>query len=809
MASVALAIEQAASQKVEESLWWESHEALFLELDKYASCGAGSAFSDAGILRHVAADAAKSLTQKLIGNHSWFLNTILHFRPPCEKSRSALNLARVAIGNHTLDIQDFMKNLAIQLSAQLVLDEVQSYILVSNFFGSDASALSYTNETLMQKIAMKYYLERQCLLKCTRLILLFQMAEESDAYIGRAILEELEKLVKHGLEDKILAVLKRLLAVEQPSHLDPGLISLWAEETAVEQSLVLDILFLLYYEPICPCSFHKWKEIFVMFEEEIFYGTSLRKLALTSEAEKCICHVKHQAILVIIEALDLDKLLMMVFNELPFSQGEHAFTLDELQQIDSMIAGISSADVSEYMPLLLGWASFVCLVSCLPSTEGHLLLEIDHTIYMRQAYGNGVFDFLLDMLHGERFKESDALIGGYKSIAKALVAAFLAAYDVASQIDSTVFDNLVEIFYAIYCGQESLCTEFWDRESAIDGPVRSLIFLLRDCFPYKLIALAQLLACLSEGPWAAECVYDFLYRMVEITSLYEHSKQSSVCIGQVVQIALPLQVPGAPGLLIPAGTRGHILQLIDDSFSLVHWECEHSGIVVILVRMLDQSLKDFESKEVHANLNLICSILSSNKMLARLLLELDCSVVTVGARSNGLMEKSLRVDVLNIICLIMNILLERFGNTEAVVLCMKILSVFSLCCPGQVMLKLNGTSLFQSESDGGSLIENFSKMMIDSERASSCYLVVVAVLDLCMVLVDKGVRSDSLNMMVTHFIGNLLVNHVNWKYTQKYERWQVATKVLQLMSVVLNSYQVSMELKARVLEMLLVDAAIH
>lgn len=40
----------------------------------------------------------------------------------------------------------------------------------------------------------------------------------------------------------------------------------WAEETTLEQTLLLDILFLLYYEPLYSCKAVRLKELLKMFQ---------------------------------------------------------------------------------------------------------------------------------------------------------------------------------------------------------------------------------------------------------------------------------------------------------------------------------------------------------------------------------------------------------------------------------------------------------------------------------------------------------------------------------------------------------------
>lgn len=42
--------------------------------------------------------------------------------------------------------------------------------------------------------------------------------------------------------------------------------TLWAEETLIEDNLVLDILFLAYYESFCTCNGKQWKKLCLLYE---------------------------------------------------------------------------------------------------------------------------------------------------------------------------------------------------------------------------------------------------------------------------------------------------------------------------------------------------------------------------------------------------------------------------------------------------------------------------------------------------------------------------------------------------------------
>lgn len=44
-------------------------------------------------------------------------------------------------------------------------------------------------------------------------------------------------------------------------------------------------------------------------------------------------------------------------------------------------------------------------------------------------------------------------------------------------------------------------------------------------------------------------------------------------------------------------------------------QCEHSGIIILLLRMLQRSASGYQLEEVHASLDLLQQMLASNKVL--------------------------------------------------------------------------------------------------------------------------------------------------------------------------------------------------
>lgn len=49
--------------------------------------------------------------------------------------------------------------------------------------------------------------------------------------------------------------------------------------------------------------------------------------------------------------------------------------------------------------------------------------------------------------------------------------------------------------------------QFWDRDSFVDGPIRSLLYMLESEYPFHTVELIRLLSALCSGMWSAECVY--------------------------------------------------------------------------------------------------------------------------------------------------------------------------------------------------------------------------------------------------------------------------------------------------------------
>ncbi|KAK4375119.1 hypothetical protein RND71_005796 [Anisodus tanguticus] len=436
--------------------------------------------------------------KKIKEHHAWFLDTVSLFKPPNQKSREALDSSRLKIGLHQITVETDKKEAALKISSALVkisfsgpyanfgtevillpgwpvcLDEVQSYILVDRTTDQKSIVADGVFRELPHLVMLQYYLERQCLIKCTRQLImqaLYVAARSQDA----SIVDEAQKLISDGLDRKLFSVLQENLSSNFPENMDVELYTLWAEEIVTEDNLILDVLFLIFYE-FCPCTGELWKNLCSLYEGFISSSYNFGKLAVSAEA------------------------------------------------------------------------------------------EIDHIGYVRQAFEAGSLSSFLEIIENDILRDFD----------------------------------------------ESLCTQFWDRESFVDGPIRCLLCNLEGEFPFRTAELLQLLSALCEGEWPAECVFNFLDKSTGLSSPVNISSCSVVDdASQTVMVVQPLHLPGIEGLVIPSGTRGHLLKMIDRDIALVRWEFSQSGVFLLLLR-LSQGLYLEKTSEIFMTLGLLSRLVTFN-----------------------------------------------------------------------------------------------------------------------------------------------------------------------------------------------------
>ncbi|KAJ0076746.1 hypothetical protein Patl1_36101 [Pistacia atlantica] len=535
----------ANSKTVDPSLWFDSFAHLLSDLETAS----------------LSSDLSPKLVKKLEENRAWLVETVSFFKPPNAKSKEALNSQIVKIGVNLLFVQH--------------LDEVQSYIFVERYREQHNLAFDSIVQDSVHAILLQYYVERQCLLKCTRQIFMHALYVGTSSKEASVVRKEALKLISDGLENNLIAVL------EGTSDID--LFTLWAEETLIEDNLVLDILFLVYYESFCTCNGEKWKKLCSLYKGILSGSCNFRKLAISTEALNSAYDAKIQLLLILMETLDLESLLQMVHDETPFRQGALVFTSTDVLEMDALLATFDVLELKEAGPLIFAWAVFLCLVSSLPGKEeNNALLEIDHVGYIRQAFEAASLSYFLEILQSDLFEESDGPVAGYRSVLRTFISAFIASYEINLQSEDSTLNLILDILCKIYRGEESLCIQFWDRESFVDGPIRCFLCNLEGEFPFRTVELVRVLSSLCEGSWPAQCVYNFLEKSIGVSTLFEITSESLVDgFSQFVETHVPLHVPGVEGLLIPSQTQGRVLKVFGGNTALVRWEVNDQQLYAI------------------------------------------------------------------------------------------------------------------------------------------------------------------------------------------------------------------------------------
>ncbi|KAI4325914.1 hypothetical protein MLD38_031276 [Melastoma candidum] len=107
--------------------------------------------------------------------------------------------------------------------------------------------------------------------------------------------------------------------------------------------------------------------------------------------------------------------------------------------------------------------------------------EIDDLAYVHQAFEGASLEYFLEVLLSDILKEYDGPVVGHRSVLRTVISSFIVSYEINSQLEDRTFGLILDILCCIYRGEvrEGLCIQFWDRESFIDGPIRTLACRMR------------------------------------------------------------------------------------------------------------------------------------------------------------------------------------------------------------------------------------------------------------------------------------------------------------------------------------------
>ncbi|CAN6299788.1 unnamed protein product [Urochloa humidicola] len=785
------------SKTVSASLWWDSFVVLSDDLDRAA---AGPSVPDA-------------LVRRIKSHHAWLIGSVSMFGKPNEASRSALDAGEVAVGEHCLAVKPELKEATLRVSKCLNLDEVQSYILVNRSSEISPTVRDADAEEFLHLVSVQYYLERQCLLKCIRRIFVHATYTCDGTDSTDAIQDEASLLISEEVERKLISVIEDSFSAASSVKAEAEFTVSSLEETLIEVNLILDILFLAFYDNFSRCNGGLWITLCSIFKDILCGYYDVGKFAVSVEAKNSFHYAKAQLLLILIETLDFESLLRMIRDDVPLSVGCSAFSIGDILEMDVEISKLHEFSMVESGPLILAWAVFLCLVLSLPESNANL--EIDHTLYARRAFEFAPFSYLLGVLCSRIFRESDGPVSGYRGILRTFISAFIAAYEISYQAEDNSFDMISSILYELYDGEESLCMQFWDKNSFVDGPIRSVLHMVEKEYPFQISELVQFLSAVCHGTWPAQCVYNYLERMNGVTTIYAipcHVAEN-VSYGHQIESHHPVSIPGIQGITVPCGTHGYILKVLQDDAVLVRWEFPHSGVFFLLVT-LAQELHSCNYKEASDIMDLLYRMVSSNKDLCLALLHADKSPSVQNSKNLGQLENHVRIDIAKILCNSIFKYVQDVNNADILSKTLGLLAEMIKCAPYHVFDAAVECNIFTSQLNGPSsdwlLSGALARMLFAaSEGNGDCSSLTTSVLDFAIQVLRKGAAADDIiSPLIVFSIQYIMVNHMNWKH-KKYSRWKTTLRVLELVKSCIHMIPFSSRLGGIVWEILLYDSSVH
>ncbi|XP_062205788.1 uncharacterized protein LOC133907725 isoform X2 [Phragmites australis] len=781
-------------KSVSASLWWDSFVALSDDLDRAA---ATTSVPDA-------------LAKRIKGHRAWLRGSLSMFGKPNEASRSALDACEVSVGEHRIAIKPELKEAALRASQCLNLDEVQSYILVKR--SSEISPMVHDSDAqeFLRLVSVQYYLERQCLLKCIRRI--FVLGNDG-SNATEVIQEEASLLISEEIERKLISIIEDSFSAAFSIKAEAAFTVSCLEETLIEINLILDILFLAFYDNFSRCNGELWITLCSIFKDMLCGSYDVGKFAISIVAKNSFHYAKAQLLLILIETLDFENLLRMIRDEVPFSGGCSAFSIGDILEMDVEISKLSELSMVELGPLILAWAVFLCLVLSLPGSNSNL--EIDHTSYAHRALEFAPFNYVLGVLCSSIFRESDGPVSGYRGILRTFISAFIASYEISYQSEDSSLDIILSIVCEVYDGEESLCMQFWDKDSFVDGPIRSVLHMVEKEYPFQISKLIRFLSAVCHGHWPAQCVYNYLERMNGVTTLYAipSNVADNVNHSHEIENHHPISIPGIEGIAIPRASHGYIFKVLEGDAALVRWEFPHSGVFFLLVT-LAQDLHSCNYEEASVIMDLLYRMVSSNKDLCFALLHADKSLAVQTSKNLGQIEKHVRIDIAKIFCNSIFKYVQDVKNADILSKTLGLLAEMLKCAPYHVFDAAFECNIFTSQLNGPSsdwLLSGALARMIfaASEELGDCSSLAASVLDFSIQVLRKGATADDIILASIVFsVQYIMVNHMNWKY-KKCSRWKTTLRVFELVKSCIQVKPFASKLGGIIWEILLYDSSVH
>ncbi|KAL6781290.1 NUP188 [Auxenochlorella protothecoides x Auxenochlorella symbiontica] len=442
----------------------------------------------------------------------------------------------------------------LQLSADLVLDEVQAYIILARSSRHWVRDRGERWLTLSQRTAVHtlYYSERLQLLQIVQDLL------EAGETGGSEDLDTFLQSRAVGLETEACRALLSSLGGEGLPPLTPGageLAALAARERVLEQRALLSTLILLYYFPRQQATPARFLELGTAIHAHLLLPQLFHSIVARGDVQS----TQKLGIVLLTEMLDTERLVSLVgAGEAP-APATYAFAASEtLSKINGLVSSWWERAQALHSPLLLVWAAVLQLLQAGAGSEVEGARAQAHAELAGQLGALGTL-CALSGLPGQNAAMTEAVNSVQLSAVSCVLCAF-ALTPLAAPLTAT--SEIVATLCHLFQDQPSLCEGLWQQARSSDAPLLSYLDGLRALFPAFPSPLYRLLAALASSPVSAAAAVAYFARLPGLATLQAlDGDVVSLDPGEGTRVVAgrDLRLDAAPSVHVPEGVPGQVL----------------------------------------------------------------------------------------------------------------------------------------------------------------------------------------------------------------------------------------------------------
>ncbi|KAK4685740.1 hypothetical protein P7C73_g4400, partial [Tremellales sp. Uapishka_1] len=536
------------------------------------------------------------------------------FKTSSSQSRNALNSSTITIPSTTLtvDIDAQTKSLAIQLSDQSQIDEIEAYLLVASCTRHSASSRTpeHEKQALQADHVVEWYKE-ECLAVPQVVMLIVRSADEDTSLRKLALDMKREIMENVGGYMEVLFRGFSTLAQKQVDRISSSDHAIsWATYQLQMQEHLLDLLFLILYSTIARSA---------SISEGLLRGSIMSAFGtyqanreiwdLDPDCQRLQLRIRDLLVVIAVESLCLGQVLSG--PEADGSQETLLQSRDKIQSVHQFLIEQSEAQEISSWPMVvvcLGWS---IVLQSLPDEVLPTSTNMDaSTPFQRMAMmvlspKAELFAWMETILSGSLFAQAKNTSGGQLAndmsiFRRKAMKDLLVGLSQVVRIEYIADQHGLFTAWTLLFGAGppeaslSLSVGFWEEDFTIPDR-RAILDLSR--FPLEPTNLLNVMSALTaassteEGNFeamekTAARAADYFDRLSYFTHVINpnlggivHTSPSSV------KTTKTLAIPG--GASIPAGTEGTLIAGEDGGAQVVRWETQISGwgLLVELLRV--------------------------------------------------------------------------------------------------------------------------------------------------------------------------------------------------------------------------------